>query len=301
MSTLHQLLSEFHIESRTDCTLADLTTFKVGGPADVVLYPKTVEECAALLCFANKTGQKLVYLGNGSNILGQDAGCRDWILKTDGLNELTINEQGFIQVGAGVRTVKVSSFAAKKGLAGFEFAHGIPGTMGGAIYMNAGAYGGSMEQVVVRTHYLDAQGNLHTLNADQHRFGYRHTFFMEHSEYLIVGCELKLAPGDPTEIQKTIDELQKRRREKQPLEFPSAGSTFKRPVGYFAGKLIEDAGLKGYSVGDAQVSEKHAGFVINRGNATGAQVRQLIADVQKKVYEQFGVQLECEVQSLGEE
>ena len=124
---------------------------------------------------------------------------------------------------------------------------------------------------------------------------------MEHSEYLIVGCDLKLAPGDPTEIQKTIDELQKRRREKQPLEFPSAGSTFKRPVGYFAGKLIEDAGLKGYSVGDAQVSEKHAGFVINRGNATGAQVRQLIADVQKKVYEQFGVQLECEVQSLGEE
>ncbi len=301
MDALKLLLSQLNIDVRTDCTLAELTTFKVGGPADVVLYPHTVEQCAAVIRFAAQANQRLVYLGNGSNLLGQDAGCRDWILKTDGLNELTLKENGVLRVGAGVRNVKVSSFAVKNSLTGLEFAHGIPGTIGGAIFMNAGAYGGAMEQVVLKTEYLNEQGDLCCLDAKDHCFGYRHSFFMEHPEYLIVGCELQLSKGDVETIQRTINDLQQRRRDKQPLEYPSAGSTFKRPEGYFAGKLIEDAGLKGYRVGDAQVSEKHAGFVINRGNATGAEVRQLIKDVQQKVFAQFGVHLECEVRSLGEE
>lgn len=299
MEALKRLLSKYPISYREDCTLAELTTFKVGGPADLVLYPDTVEQCSAIIRTAKEAEKKLIYLGNGSNVLGEDSGCRDWIVKTDRLCALSLDERGILTVGAGVRTVKASSFAAKNGYSGLEFLHGIPGTIGGAIFMNAGAYGGVMEQIVLRTQYLNESGTLCTLEAAEHDFGYRKSFFMNHPEYLIVGCELQLSKGDPAEIWATINDFQQRRREKQPLEFASAGSTFKRPVGSFAGKLIEDAGLKGYRVGDAQVSEKHAGFVINLGNATGAEVRQVIADVQKKVMEQFGVELECEVRPLG--
>ena len=166
--------------------------------------------------------------------------------------------------------------------------------------MNAGAYGGSMDQVVLRTHYLDENGNHCILPKEEHDFGYRKSFFMQHPEYLILGVELQLQKGETAEILALIDDLQQRRRDKQPLEYPSAGSTFKRPEGYFAGKLIEDAGLKGYSIGGAQVSEKHAGFIINFDHATGDDVRALIAHVQKTVLEQFGVKLECEIRSLGE-
>ena len=299
MEALKSLLAKCPVPYRTDCTLAELTTFKVGGPADLVLYPETVEQCAAIIRTAKEAKKTLIYLGNGSNMLGEDAGCRDWIVKTDRLATLCLNEKGIVSVGAGVRNVKVSSFAAKNGYSGLEFAYGIPGTIGGAVFMNAGAYGGSMDQVVLRTQYLDDKGDLCVLAANDHNFGYRRSFFMDHPEYLIVGCELQLSKGDPKTIIETINDLQQRRKDKQPLEFASAGSTFKRPEGYFAGKLIEDAGLKGYRVGDAQVSEKHAGFVINRGNATGAEVRQVIADVRAKVKEQFGVELECEIRSLG--
>ena len=299
MEGFELVLKELHIPFRTDRTLAELTTFKVGGPADLVLYPQTVEQCAALIRYANETGRRLIYLGNGSNMLGEDGGCRDWIVKTDGLSELSVDEAGMMTVGAGVRTVKASSFAAKKSFSGLEFAHGIPGTIGGAIYMNAGAYGGTMDQIVLETKYLNEKGELCVLKAEDHGFGYRKSFFMEHPEYLIVGCRLQLTKGERDAILATIQELQQRRKEKQPLEFASAGSTFKRPEGYFAGKLIEDAGLKGYQIGDAQVSEKHAGFIINRGNATGDEVRQLIAYVRQKVKEHAGVELECEVRSLG--
>lgn len=299
MEPLQTALNELNIPYRQDQTLADLSTFKVGGPAELVFYPENAEQCAALIRLANNVGKNLIFLGNGSNILGSDKGCTDWILKTDRLSELTLDQNGLMQVGAGVRTVKASSVSAKHGFTGLEFAHGIPGSMGGAVFMNAGAYGGTMDQIVVRTHYLDKEGNCHTLEAADHAYGYRESFFIHHPEYLIVGTELQLKPGNTDEILALIEDLQQRRRDKQPLEYPSAGSTFKRPEGYFAGKLIEDAGLKGYAVGGARVSEKHAGFIINGGDATGSDVRQLISHVQKTVKDQFGVELECEVRYLG--
>lgn len=301
MDQLELMLNQLQISYRLDQTLSELSTFKVGGPAEAVLYPETVEQCRRLIRYANSVGKKLVFLGNGSNILGSDRGCSDWIVKTDRLAELALNDEGVMKVGAGVKTVKASSFAAKNGFSGLEFAHGIPGTMGGAVFMNAGAYGGTMDQIVLRTHYLDESGELHTLEGEEHCFGYRKSFFTEHPFCLIVGTELQLKKGVQSEIYELIDELQQRRREKQPLEYPSAGSTFKRPEGYFAGKLIEDAGLKGYRIGGAQVSEKHAGFIINRENATGNDVRRLIRYVQEKVKETSGVELECEVRYLGTE
>lgn len=301
MEPLLIALNELNIPFRQDCTLAELSTFKVGGPAELVFYPETADQCATLIRFAKKENKKLVFIGNGSNILGSDKGCTDWIVKTDRLAELTLDQNGLMRVGAGVKTVKASSFAAKNGFSGLEFAHGIPGTMGGAVFMNAGAYGGTMDQVVVRTHYLDDNGDLHTLQAADHAYGYRESFFIHHPTYLILETELQLKPGDTKEILALIEDLQQRRREKQPLEYSSAGSTFKRPEGYFAGKLIEDAGLKGFTIGGAQVSEKHAGFIINCGNATGSDVRQLISYVKESVKNRFGVELECEVRYLGTE
>lgn len=301
MDQLENILNKLQIPYRLDQTFAELSTFKVGGPVEAVFYPETTEQCGKLIRYAASAGKQLIFLGNGSNILGSDRGSRDWIIRTDRLAELSLDTDCVMRVGAGVKTVKASSFAAKNGCSGLEFAHGIPGTMGGAVFMNAGAYGGSMDQIVLRTHYLDEQGELHTLEAGDHCFGYRKSFFSEHPSYLIVATELQLHRGDPGEILETIRDLQQRRRDKQPLEYPSAGSTFKRPEGYFAGKLIEDAGLKGYRIGGAQVSEKHAGFVINRENATGSDVRQLICYIQEQVRETAGVELECEVRYLGEE
>ena len=300
MISLQERLKKLHISFSETSTLAELTTFKVGGSADLVLYPDSPEQCQALLGLAAEFGKKLIYLGNGSNILGSDRGCRDWIVKTDRLSELSLDQGGVLRVGAGVKCVKASSFAAKSGFSGMEFAHGIPGTLGGAVFMNAGAYGGSMDQIVRRTFYMNDQGELCTLEKEDHDFGYRKSFFMQHPEYLILGTELQLQKGITEEIMATIEDLQQRRRDKQPLEYPSAGSTFKRPEGYFAGKLIEDAGLKGCSIGGAQVSQKHAGFIINYDHATGDDVRALIAHVQDVVQKQFGVTLECEIRSLGE-
>lgn len=300
MKALKQLIDQLNIPFRTDATLADLTSFKVGGRADLVVYPRNVEECVALIRCANEARERLIYLGNGSNVLGSDKGCRDCILRTDRLDKLELNE-GVITVGAGVRTVKVSTFAAKNNLAGLEFLYGIPGSVGGAVFMNAGAYDGSMDQVVLRTRYIDEAGELRVLEKDDHNYGYRKSFFMNHPEYLIVETDLLLTAGNCDDIFEKIDELQRRRKDKQPLEYPSAGSTFKRPEGYFAGKLIQDAGLRGCSVGGAQVSEKHCGFIINKDKATGDDVRALIDHVRAEVKAQFGVDMECEVRYLGEE
>ncbi len=301
MDSLYQTLKQLNISYSAEQTLAELTTFKVGGAADLVLYPESIEQCRHIIELADRLGKNLVFLGNGSNILGSDRGCRDWILKTDRLSKLELDNNGILRAGAGVKLVKVSSFAAKNGRSGFEFAHGIPGSIGGAVFMNAGAYDGAMEQVVLRTHYLDRAGNLRILEAKDHCYGYRKSFFMDHPELLIVETELQLRLGDIEKINEKINDFQARRKEKQPLEFPSAGSTFKRPEGYFAGKLIQDSGLKGFSIGGAQVSEKHAGFVINYDNASGDDIRRLIAHIQKEVYARFGVELECEVRRLGED
>ena len=300
MNSIVQLISRLNIPYRTDCTFSDLTTFKVGGRVDLVLYPETVEQCSALIAWAKKTKEKLIFLGNGSNVLGSDNGYRGIIVKTDRLNEIELCGNGIINVGAGVRGVKVSSFAAKNGLSGIEFLHGIPGTIGGAVFMNAGAYDGSMDQVVLQTRYLDEEGNVHILKKEDHHFGYRKSFFMEHPTFLILDVTLQLQPGNKEEILSLINDLQQRRREKQPLEYPSAGSTFKRPEGHFAGKLIQDAGLGGYSIGGAQVSSKHCGFIINSNDATCKDVLDLVQYVQDVVLKQFDVQLECEIRFLGE-
>lgn len=300
MKAFKQFADQLNIDYRTDVTLAELTTFKVGGPADLVLYPETIEQCSAILRFAKSENKPVVILGNGSNVLGADKGCRECILRTDRLEKLECSGNT-ITVGAGVKNVKVSSFAAKRSLSGLEFLHGIPGTIGGAVFMNAGAYDGVMEQVVLRTRYLDENGTLCTLDASEHEFAYRKSFFMRHPQYLIVETELLLNEGNSQDIYEKIGDLQQRRRDKQPLEYPSAGSTFKRPEGYFAGKLIQDAGLRGYSIGGAQVSEKHCGFIINKANATGSDVRALIEFVRQRVREEFGVTMECEVRYLGEE
>ena len=292
-------LNKNKISYRTDLSLADLSSFKIGGKADLVIYPKDEEQASSLIRFAKEKGERLIFLGNGSNLLCSDLGCREWILKTEKMDTLTLDEEGVFTVGAGVRLVKASSYASKKGWGGMEFAYGIPGSIGGAVFMNAGAYNGSMDQIVVETRYIDEAGNLHSLLGDSHDFGYRKSFFSAHPEYLITSTKLQLHKGNAEEILATIDDLQKRRKEKQPLEYPSAGSTFKRPEGYFAGKLIQDAGLRGYSIVGAQVSEKHCGFIINKGGATCADVKALIAHVQKVVKEQFGVELECEVKEFG--
>lgn len=299
MKLFEDFLIKNQINYRTDLTLAELSSFKIGGKADMVLYPSTAEQCALLIRYAKERGERLIFLGNGSNVLCSDDGCRNWILKTEGLNTLKLEENNILTVGAGVRLVKASSFTAKESLTGMEFAYGIPGSMGGAVFMNAGAYGGSMDQIVVETKYMDTDGDIHCLLGDDHQFGYRHSFFSEHPEYLILETRIQLKPGNQEEIFATIEDLQSRRKEKQPLEYPSAGSTFKRPEGYFAGKLIQDAGLRGCSIGGAQVSEKHCGFIINRGGATCEDVKNLICHVKNEVKQQFDVELECEVKELG--
>lgn len=300
MNSIDQLISQFNIPYRTDCTFADLTTFKAGGDVDLVLYPETEEQCVKLIVWSKKEGVPLIFLGNGSNVLGSDKGYRGIVVKTDHLNKIELCENGILNVGAGVRGVKASSFAANNSLSGIEFLHGIPGTIGGAVFMNAGAYDSSMDQVVLQTRYLDDEGNIYVLRGEDHHFGYRKSFFMEHPTYFILDVTLQLKPGNKEEILSLINDLQQRRREKQPLEYPSAGSTFKRPQGHFAGKLIQDAGLGGYSIGGAQVSSKHCGFIINFNNATSGDIVALIQHVQEVVLNRFDVKLECEIRFFGE-
>ncbi len=237
-------------------------------------------------------------LGKGSNVLFADEGYPGVIIEIGaGMEKVErIGDTG-IRAQAGVSLSALAAFAAREGLSGLEFAGGIPGTLGGAVTMNAGAYGGEMKDVIVSAKVMDEEGAVKVLSCGELELGYR-TSIVQKKQLVVLEAEFLLNPGTTEEIQNTMKELNAKRREKQPLEYPSAGSTFKRPEGYFAGKLIEDAGLRGYRVGDAQVSEKHCGFVVNRGKATCAEVLQLIEEVQKKVKEQFGVQLEPEVRII---
>jgi len=289
------------IEVRCEEPMSAHTTFRIGGGARRMAFPSSLEEMTALLSLAEEKGWPFFVVGNGSNLLICDEGLEKLVIMTAKLCDITVDaEHGVIDVCAGAKLSKVAVAAQENGLGGLAFAHGIPGSLGGAVFMNAGAYGGSMDQIVKRTFYLNERGEVCILEGEKHDFGYRKSYFMQHPEYLILGTELQLKKGKTEEILALIEDLQQRRRDKQPLEYPSGGSTFKRPEGYFAGKLIEDAGLKGCSVGGAQVSEKHAGFVINYNHATGDDVRALIAHVQAVVKEKFGVTLECEIRFLGE-
>lgn len=271
------------------------TTFRVGGPADIFISIKDEKEAEKIIRLLCDFNTPYFVIGNGSNLLVKDEGFRGAIVEI-GRNfaEISIKDD-VVTASAGALLVKVANEAYKAGLTGLEFASGIPGTIGGGVFMNAGAYGGELKDVIKSVTVLNTKtGEVAKKSCEEMDFSYRHSIAKE-EPYVILKAEMKLSSGDGELIKARMDELKEQRTSKQPLEYPSAGSTFKRPEGYFAGKLIQDAGLKGYTVGGAQVSEKHSGFVINTGNATAADVLTLIEDVQRIVYEQFGVNLEPEV------
>ena len=303
LSELYNITSPDRV--RQNEILAQHCSFRTGGPADLFIQVVSADELAETIDILAAYGCETFLLGRGTNLLIGDRGFRGAVVTmcppAGGESELSgVRAEGcLLTAGAGASLNKIAIAARDAGLAGFEFAAGIPGSLGGAVIMNAGAYGGEMKDVVRSVDVLYPGTGIRRLSAQELEFGYR-TSRVKHEHAIVLGAELELTPGDIDGISSRIAELARQRREKQPLEFASAGSTFKRPEGYFAGKLIQDAGLKGFSVGDAQVSEKHAGFVINRGGASAAQIRQLIEDVQRIVLENSGVKLEREVIFLGE-
>ncbi len=273
-------------------------TFKTGGNAAYFAEPSSAQQVADIVKYAKENDIPFFVVGNGSNLLVSDFGY-DGIVVCIGKNMSDVTVLGTrVSAMAGATLAKVASVAAKNSLTGFEFASGIPGTVGGAVYMNAGAYGGEIKDVAVKTTYIDEFGNIATVEGKNHQFGYRTSLFK--NDGIVVECEFEFKKGDAHHIAALMADFNNRRKQKQPLEYPSAGSTFKRPEGYFAGKLIEDSGLGGYTIGGASVSQKHKGFVINNGNATTADIVSLICHIQKTVYKNYGVLLEPEVQFLGE-
>ena len=274
------------------------TSFQIGGPAEIFVQPATGDEVRQAICLAKEEQIPFFVVGNGSNLLVSDDGFRGMIVQIGrNLQEISV-EDNVIYAQAGALLSRVSKTALEHGLTGMEFAAGIPGSLGGAVAMNAGAYGGEMKDILTDVEVLTPDGEIKTLSLEELDLSYRHSCIFE-KDYIVLSVHLQLEQGDKTVIRNRMDELARARREKQPLEYPSAGSTFKRPEGYFAGALIQDAGLKGYTVGGAQVSEKHSGFVVNRGGATAEEVLFLIKQVQKKVKSRFGVTMEPEVRMVG--
>lgn len=275
------------------------TTFRIGGPADFYLCPHSTKEVQEIVEICKEEKLPYFVLGNGSNLLVSDKGYRGVVIQLwKNFSDITVKDC-CIQAKAGALLSKVAAEALEAGLTGMEFASGIPGTIGGAAFMNAGAYGGEMKDIIKSVKVLDTQGEVLVLPKEELKMGYR-TSIVKEKGYTVLSVELELTRGNQEEIRNTMEDLKERRTSKQPLEMPSAGSTFKRPEGYFAGKLIMDSGLRGFSVGGAQVSEKHCGFVVNKGGATAMDVLNLIREVQRRVKEQFGVDLETEVRFLGE-
>ena len=279
-------------------TMSKHTTFRIGGNADVFVSPK-VSQIAEIMKLAKEYDVPVTVIGNGSNLLVGDKGIRGLVLSFGKEAEEICLDGRCMTVSAGAMLSKVASEAAKHSLTGLDFAAGIPGTVGGAIVMNAGAYGGEIKDVLISTKVLTPEGEVLELANTELDLSYRHSCIPK-KNYIVLEATLELTEGDEKTIRETMADFKNRRVEKQPLEYPSAGSTFKRPEGYFAGKLIEDAGLRGYTVGGAQVSEKHCGFVINKGDATAADMLQLMEDVKKIVYDKFQVELEPEVKMIGE-
>lgn len=281
-----------------DEPMAKHTSFRIGGPAKRMAFPKTREQLVVLMGFLQDAGVKPLLIGNGTNLLVADKGLDTVVIDTSAeLSHIELTHEGEIAADAGVSLAKLALFAWKNGLTGLEFAHGIPGSLGGAVSMNAGAYGGEMKDVVVSTRYLDHDLNLCEVVGAAHDFGYRHSVFSD-TDCVVLGSTLALTPGDPAEIRARMLDLSERRRSRQPLDLPSAGSTFKRPAGGYAAALIDAAGLKGYAVGGAQVSEKHAGFVVNRGGATFDDVLRLMDHIRSEVLRTSGVELEPEVKII---
>jgi UDP-N-acetylmuramate dehydrogenase len=299
MEEIRAILPHVGARLQADVVMATRSTFQIGGPADILFEPANATEIEQIAAYCFEKGVPLTVLGNGSNVLVSDRGIRGVVLVIgDEMSEMTfIGTQ--IVADAGIRLSTLAGAAARQGLSGLEFASGIPGTLGGAILMNAGAYGQCMADVVVLTEFLDEQLVHRSLVGAEHGFGYRCSAFSDRSAIILRAC-LKLQQDDPQAIFARIADLSLRRRASQPLDMPSAGSTFKRPEGHFAGKLISDCGLKGCRIGDAQVSEKHAGFIINLGLGCAADTRSLIEKIKREVAEKTGIHLEPEVRFVGE-
>lgn len=275
------------------------TWFKIGGVADILLRPESVEKLIKVIHYVNKNNIPTFLIGNGSNLLVRDGGIRGIVIKTEQIKNISI-EGNILSAECGAELADISTAAYNSSLTGFEFACGIPGTLGGAVYMNAGAYDGEMSFVLDEVRVVTMDLKVITLKRDDLELGYR-TSAVKTNGFVVLDAKIVLEPGSKEEIKAKIDDLTRRREERQPLEFPSAGSTFKRPTGYFAGKLIQDAGLKGYQIGGAQVSEKHSGFVINKENAKADDVLGLIQYIQNTVMEKFNVELSTEVLIVGED
>ena len=276
------------------------TSFRIGGPAARMAFPVKAEQVVLLQGLAEACEVKTLVIGNGTNLLVADEGLDCLVIDTSEMNVIRIEEDGVtLTADAGVSLARLADFACKQGLTGLEFAHGIPGTLGGAVCMNAGAYGGEMKQVITTVVLMDPAEGIRVLSGEEMQFGYRRSLLNDLPEAIVLSASVKLEQGDPEAIRGTMRELMGKRKASQPLEWPSAGSTFKRPEGYFAAALIDKCGLKGFTVGGAQVSEKHAGFVINQGGATCADVLELMRQVQQRVYDEKGVRLEPEVRIVG--
>ena len=290
------------LEVRVNEPMSRHTSFRIGGPARLMALPKTAAEAKAAVLAAREADILPFFLGNGSNLLVPDEGVERFLIQpagrysADPLNRVW-EENGQLCAGGGVSLAVLANAAQGRALTGLEFASGIPGSVGGGVVMNAGAYGGEMAQVLVSVTALDLDGSIQTIPAESCGLGYRKSVFSD-GQRLVLEARFQLSSGDPDAIRARMDELAAKRKEKQPLEYPSAGSMFKRPEGYFAAALIDQCGLKGFAVGGAQVSEKHAGFVVNRGGATCADVLELVRQVQARVQEQTGVALEMEVKVL---
>lgn len=283
-----------------DAPMKKYTSFRCGGNASVLVIPNSVDCLKQIIDFCSSKSIKPLIIGNGSNLLVTDNGINGVVIKIGSdISKIELLDETTIRCEAGASLKSLCMFALENSLSGLEFAYGIPGTLGGAVYMNAGAYGGEMKDVLVSTTHIDSNGDFGELTQENLNLIYRGSAYTD-NDYAIVSAVLKLKKADKKDIKEAMDDKLQRRKDKQPLEYGSAGSTFKRPTGYFAGALIEQSGLKGYTVGGAQVSEKHAGFVINKNNATSTDVINLIRDVQRIVYEKHGVMLETEVKIIGE-
>lgn len=294
---IHDYLPE--VKVLRDEPMANHTSFRIGGPAKRMAFPTETEQVILLVSFAQELGITPLLVGNGTNLLVGDRGIDGLVINTKGMDKITLGEnEGEIVAQAGASLTRTALFALENGLSGLEFAHGIPGSVGGGISMNAGAYGGEMKDVLVGAAILFPEEGVKYLTCEELHLSYRHTIINEHPDAVVLYGVFCLQRGDKAEIKAKMDELMVRRKSSQPLEYPSAGSFFKRPTGYFAGALIEQANCKGMTVGDAQVSEKHAGFLINTGHATCTDVLALMEAVQKKVYEMHGVSLEPEVKII---
>lgn len=278
--------------------LSQHTTFRIGGKCSIMLFANSESSAAEFVACCKKENIRHYILGNGSNVLFSDDGFDGAVIVIGkDMRKISLHDDNVIEVMAGCTLAQLCTFALENSLTGLEFAYGIPGTVGGAVFMNAGAYGGDISDVIVKAEAFDENGNVRCFSAEDMQLGYRTSAFQSNG-YIITKAWIKLGKGNASEIKEKMDSIMERRKEKQPLEYPSAGSAFKRPVGSYAGKLIQESGLRGYTVGGAQVSEKHCGFVINRNNATFSDVETLINDVRRIVSEKTGFDLECEVRII---